>query len=92
MDKVNEGAPEDDLPRLICVSGRLELAVSKILDDVESRPVDAEYVRLLQGVFGDDISGHVFRGYTILSESRIANVRRKKSFSIHPGRFCPFDM
>lgn len=85
MDKVNGGAPKDDLPRLICVSGRVELAVSKILDDVESRPVDAEYVRLLQGVFGDDISGHVFRGYTILSESRIANFRREKIFQYSSG-------
>lgn len=75
MDKVNGGAPKDDLPRLICISGRVEKAVTRILDDAESRPVDAEYVRLLQGVFGDDISGHVYRGYTILSESRIANVK-----------------
>lgn len=33
-EKINNGAPQDDLPRLVAVSGRTEEAVSTILDDV----------------------------------------------------------
>ena len=33
-EKVNNGFPEDDLPRLIAVSGRTEFAVNSILSDV----------------------------------------------------------
>lgn len=50
-EKVNKGVPQDDLPRLVCVSGRHEEAVQTILDDLVSRPLDAEYVRLLQDAF-----------------------------------------
>lgn len=33
-----------------------------------SRPLDKEYVRLLQDVQADQIPGHIYRGYTILSK------------------------
>ena len=33
-EKVNGGQPQDGLPRLICVSGRTEMAVNTLLDDV----------------------------------------------------------
>ncbi|XP_077295461.1 fatty acid synthase-like [Arctopsyche grandis] len=64
--KVNGGAPKDDLPRLVCISGRTESAVNRILDDLESRKVDAEYVRLFHSIHEENISGHTFRGYTLL--------------------------
>ncbi|CAK1589941.1 unnamed protein product [Parnassius mnemosyne] len=65
-DKVNNGIPSDDLPRLVCVSGRTESAVAKILDYLESRTVDVELIRLLHAIHNEDISGHVVRGYTLL--------------------------
>lgn len=60
--------PFDDLPRLVCASGRTEPAVAKILDDMESKTVDVELVRLLHAVHDEDIQGHVVRGYTLLGE------------------------
>lgn len=33
-EKVNNGEPDDDLPRLVAVSGRTEEAVAAIVDDV----------------------------------------------------------
>lgn len=60
--------PSDDLPRLVCVSGRTESAVAKILNDLESRTVDAELIRLLHAIHDDDIQGHVVRGYTLLGK------------------------
>nr|UEN71129.1 fatty acid synthase 1 [Glyphodes pyloalis] len=65
-DKVNYGIPTDDLPRLVCASGRTESAVAKILDDLESRPVDTELIRLYHAIHDEDIIGHVVRGYSLL--------------------------
>ncbi|XP_059048240.1 fatty acid synthase-like [Achroia grisella] len=65
-EKINNGLPADDLPRLVCASGRTESAVTKILDDLETRPVDVEQVRLYHAIHGEDIVGHVVRGFTLL--------------------------
>lgn len=53
--KINNGAAKDDLPRLICASGRTDSAVACILDDVESRPIDVEFVGLLHTLHNLDI-------------------------------------
>ncbi|XP_076294356.1 fatty acid synthase-like isoform X2 [Lasioglossum baleicum] len=65
-EKVNNGAPADDLPRLVALSGRNEEALDVLLNYVESIPVDVEFVRLLHDVHSEDIAGNLFRGYTIL--------------------------
>ncbi|XP_012234475.2 fatty acid synthase [Linepithema humile] len=64
--KINNGAPSDDLPRLVVVSGRNENAVQVFLNDIEKHPVDTEYVRLLHDIHTEDIQGHLYRGYTIV--------------------------
>lgn len=33
---------------------------------MESRPVDAEYFRLIYDIFAENVSGHIYRGYTIV--------------------------
>lgn len=50
-EKVNNGLPDDDLPRVVCFSGRTQEAVNCIIDDLSSRPLDVEHVRLLQEAF-----------------------------------------
>ncbi|CAK9800538.1 Fatty acid synthase [Anthophora quadrimaculata] len=65
-EKVNNGAPSDNLPRLVVVSGRTEDALKTLLGYVESIPVDVEYIRLLHDVHAENITGHLFRGYTLL--------------------------
>ncbi|XP_031330590.1 fatty acid synthase-like [Photinus pyralis] len=49
--KVNGGLPQDDLPRLMCVSGRVPESLESIFDDIGGRKLDAEYCRLLQATF-----------------------------------------
>lgn len=49
--KLKSGEPQDNVPRLLCVSGRSQEAVNSILDDVANQKLDAEYVGLLQGIF-----------------------------------------
>ncbi|XP_046414517.1 fatty acid synthase [Neodiprion fabricii] len=64
--KINNGQPEDDLPRLVVASGRTEEAVTTILNSLESRATDAEYVSLFHSIHLEEIPGHLYRGYTIL--------------------------
>ncbi|XP_048482207.1 fatty acid synthase [Plutella xylostella] len=83
--KINNGIPRDDLPRLVCTSGRTESAVAKILDDLESRTVDAEQVRLLHAVHDEDISGHVVRGFSLLGSTPTKAVRLARDVQYFSG-------
>ncbi|CAL7936070.1 unnamed protein product [Xylocopa violacea] len=65
-EKVNNGAPKDDLPRLVTVSGRTQEAIETLLDHIESMPIDVEYIRLLHDIFAEHIAGHSYRGYTVV--------------------------
>lgn len=69
--KVNGGAPQDDVPRLVPASGRTEAAVNRMLSDVESRPVDVEYVKLFHEIHKDDIAGHIYRGFTLANNKNL---------------------
>lgn len=71
--KVNNGAPSDTLPRLVNWSGRSELGVNTIFDDLITRPLDAEYVGLLHNCQNESISGMVFRGYGLFNHTEGQN-------------------
>lgn len=66
--KKNANKPKDNLPRLVCCSGRTEEAVQTILDDLQSRPLDVEYVNLLNQSFKKHIRGHHYTGYSVISK------------------------
>lgn len=68
--KVNNGVPTDELNRLVCWSGRTEAAVSSIFNDVESRPLDAEHIALLQNSQIRTTSSNTYRGYGIFSHNK----------------------
>ncbi|KAG6446749.1 hypothetical protein O3G_MSEX004583 [Manduca sexta] len=84
-EKVNNGMPADDLPRLVCVSGRTESAVAKFLDDLESRTVDVEAIRLLHAIHDEDITGHVVRGYTLLGSTPTKSVQLARDVQYFSG-------
>ncbi|XP_072934221.1 fatty acid synthase [Epargyreus clarus] len=84
-DKVNNGMPSDDLPRLVCASGRTESAVARILDDLESRTVDVEQIRLWHAVHEEDIGGHVVRGYTLLGSTPTKSVSLARDIQYFSG-------
>ncbi|KAH0813343.1 hypothetical protein GEV33_009449 [Tenebrio molitor] len=67
--KVDGGIPKDDVPRLVCVSGRTEEAVLSLLNDVNSRKLDAEHVGLLHQIYKKNIANHIYRGFTIASKN-----------------------
>lgn len=49
--KASSGVATDDLPRLVCVSGRTEEAVGSLLDSVIRSGFDIEYIKLLHNAF-----------------------------------------
>ncbi|KAJ8962425.1 hypothetical protein NQ317_010396 [Molorchus minor] len=67
--KTNKGVPSDNLPRLVCLSGRTEEAVNCLFEEISVNSLDAEHIRLLHDVFRKDIKGHLYRGYIIMSKS-----------------------
>nr|CAI5861058.1 unnamed protein product [Callosobruchus analis] len=67
--KTNKGLPVDDLPRLVCVSGRTSEAVLTLLDEIRDNELDVEHVALLHKVFSKNIRNHIYRGYSIVSKS-----------------------
>ncbi|EDW67835.2 fatty acid synthase [Drosophila virilis] len=69
--KVNFGLPEDNLPRLLTWAGRTEDAVNEIFNAIEKKPLDAEFIGLLQHIQEEDVSGMVFRGYGIFANNGV---------------------
>uniref|UniRef100_A0A1A9W891 Uncharacterized protein n=1 Tax=Glossina brevipalpis TaxID=37001 RepID=A0A1A9W891_9MUSC len=67
--KINNGVPDDDIPRLITWAGRTEESVNVVLDSVEGKPLDAEYVGLLHNIQNIDTPAFVFRGYGIFAKN-----------------------
>ncbi|XP_018371882.1 PREDICTED: fatty acid synthase-like, partial [Trachymyrmex cornetzi] len=77
--KVNNGAPNDDLPRLVILSGRTEESVKLFLNDIANRPIDVEYICLLHDIHADNVDGHPWRGYTILNTLQQERERERDS-------------
>lgn len=50
-EKINNGTPKDDIPRLVCLSGRVNEAISSFVDDITSRPLDVEHLALMHEFF-----------------------------------------
>ncbi|XP_071572226.1 fatty acid synthase-like [Temnothorax nylanderi] len=76
--KINNGASNDDLPRLVALylvvpsRHRTEEAVKIIFYYVRNRSTDAEFISLLHHIHNDNIEGHLYRGYMI-TESKISH-------------------
>ncbi|XP_070508377.1 fatty acid synthase-like [Chironomus tepperi] len=66
-DKVNEGVPADNLPRMVLWSGRTEQAVNNIFESLEKTQLDVEQIALLQNSQASTPSLSTFRGYGIFS-------------------------
>lgn len=67
--KINNGLPDDNIPRLITWSGRTEEAIQTVLDALENQPLDAEYIGLLHSTQSDTPAEYLYRGYTVLAKN-----------------------
>ena len=57
--------------------------IQQFFNQLNSRPVDVEYVALYHNVYSEDINGHLYRGYTILPSERVfeASIKEIVPFS-----------
>ncbi|XP_011066826.1 PREDICTED: fatty acid synthase-like, partial [Acromyrmex echinatior] len=78
--KINNGAPNDDLPRLVILSGRTEESVKLFLNDIANHPIDVEYIRLLHDIHADNITGHPWRGYIILNSFQQDSIKEIRNY------------
>lgn len=60
-------------------AGRTQAAVEKVFDTLESKPLDAELIGLLQNIQKYEQSGNLYRGYTILEKNDANNNSTAKS-------------
>lgn len=74
---------KDDLPRLICVSGRTRKVVQSIIDDINNTVLDFEYVALLHNLFSKNTPTDPYKGYTIVSKS---GPLKSSVLKVDPGR------
>ncbi|CAG2055327.1 unnamed protein product, partial [Timema podura] len=78
-DKPQDNTPKDGVPRIVCVSGRTEEGITKVIDkkrltsnqtnerlELKSMPVDIEFIRLLHDIHSSNIINHNYRGYILL--------------------------
>lgn len=67
--KINFGLPKDDLPRLVVLTGRTDEGVNYVLDDILTRPLDAEFVALINNSQKETSVANGFRGFGIYTKT-----------------------
>lgn len=72
-EKINNGAPQDHLPRLVNWSGRTEEAINVFMDSMVTKPLDVEYVSLLHSTQSEETAGYLFRSYGLFTHNVQAN-------------------
>ncbi|XP_063240366.1 fatty acid synthase isoform X2 [Bacillus rossius redtenbacheri] len=70
-------AIQDNIPRLVTFSGRTEAGLDACLQKIEKLPRDDELISLLHDIHSNNITGHCYRGYTVLGAS---STNREVSF------------
>ncbi|KAK9875963.1 hypothetical protein WA026_011065 [Henosepilachna vigintioctopunctata] len=88
-EKQNGGKPTDDIPRLICVSGRTPEAITSLLNHANEK-FDVEHIQLLHEIFKRNINCHVQRGYSIVSKSGPLLTSSKRYFENEPDLLITF--
>jgi fatty acid synthase, animal type len=68
-EKINFGIPSDSVPRLVLWAGRTMEGVEKVFDNLETKPLDAEFISLLHNIQKHENSGFLYRGYSILEKN-----------------------
>lgn len=57
-----------EVPRIVLMSGRSEEGVEKVLNRIESTPLNDEFIRLVNDVFSKGVMKHAHRGFTIMPQ------------------------
>ncbi|KAG4065875.1 hypothetical protein HA402_012553 [Bradysia odoriphaga] len=65
-DKRDRPNRDENLPILICWSGRTEEAVRTVFERLKSIPIDVEFIALLHNIQNREFKEHLHRGYILL--------------------------
>ncbi|KAJ8713071.1 hypothetical protein PYW08_008375 [Mythimna loreyi] len=74
---------KSNIPHLVTISARHEEAVTHVLSELKSNPIDPEQLRLLHNIHQTDISGHLGRGFVILDtneEQKTVSLSEKSKY------------
>lgn len=90
-NKVNSGIPKDSLERIVLWAGRTEEAINAIFEDITTRPLDAEYIALLQNSQVQTTHANTYRGYGIFAhdDAERKAVCRQKNVQYYNGTRRP---
>ncbi|XP_031639213.1 fatty acid synthase-like, partial [Contarinia nasturtii] len=72
-EKVNCGIPSDSCSRLVLWAARTKEGVEKLFDNLETKPLDAEFISLLHNIQKYEQAGFLYRGYSILEKNDANN-------------------
>lgn len=64
-------------PRLIGISGRTEEGVVNFLKKLEEKPIDNDLIGLVHEIHKIPVTGHTYRGYTVLNEEKVVHEVQK---------------
>ncbi|XP_063541568.1 fatty acid synthase-like [Cydia strobilella] len=74
---------QSEIPYLVAMSGRIESAVQKLIDNFKSHKIDAEEIALFHNIHKYRINGHLARGFGIFStnaENETIALREKADY------------
>lgn len=74
--KIDNGAPKDSVPRLVLWAGRTAEAVDRVFNALDIKPLDTEFIALIQGIQQYDVSGNLYRGYGIYEHTEIGKIAK----------------
>ncbi|CAG0916724.1 unnamed protein product [Notodromas monacha] len=77
-----------EIPRLVTFSGRTEIAVEDTLKKLEDSSLELSQLGLLHEIFSTPISGHPYRGFSILGSSDSARTVEPVPAGPRPVWFC----
>lgn len=69
--KLSPVLDSNKIPKLVTVSGRTEEAVQVLLDKAKEHEKDDEFIALVHDVHATSVSGHLYRGYSVLGTAGV---------------------
>ncbi|XP_055377679.1 fatty acid synthase isoform X2 [Condylostylus longicornis] len=69
-EKINNGIPDDNIPRLVVWAGRTEEAVHEIFNAIEGNYLDQEFIALINDIHKKPIDRLVYRGYGVFAKNQ----------------------
>lgn len=66
--------PIGPIPRIVGVSGRTQQAVENFLTKIEKHRNDEEFLALIDEIHANNITGHAYRGYAILTDKVVKEI------------------